>query len=116
MKTMLMTVLGLAAAAAFAQEATPDTWMTETPSVLSRAEVRAEAARYRVIGEKAAMEDPGYLPTVASSRLRAEVIAELQRARESGEWAALSAEAHDFGALLPRSSTYATRAQPPKQR
>jgi hypothetical protein len=108
MKTILMTVLGTMTMAVFAQEATPDTWMTEARSTASIAEVRAEAVQLRASGELARLHNPGYLPAVAHPRLRAEVVAELHSARQSGELAMLSAEAHDFGAPQ-RATAYAYR-------
>jgi hypothetical protein len=108
MKTMLMAVLCTAAAAAFAQEATPDTWMSEAKSVRSRADAYAEVLQARASGELAQLRDPGYLPTIAQSKLRAEVVAELLRARESGELAVMQAEAHDFAAA-PTGTAYASR-------
>jgi hypothetical protein len=109
MKTILMTVLSTVTMAAFAQEATPDTWMSESRSVASSADVRSEAMQQRASGELARLDNPGYLPTVMQPRLRAEVLAELHSARQSGELAALSAEAHSF-APVHGSPMYAYRA------
>jgi hypothetical protein len=108
MKTILMTVLSTLTLSAYAQEATPDTWMNASRSVASRAEVRAEAMQMRASGILASRDDPGYLPTIAHPRLRAEVVAELHSARQSGELAMLSAEAHNF-APLHGAPTYAYR-------
>jgi hypothetical protein len=101
-KSIAIAAITIVAAAASAQEATPDTWMGEAKSVLSSADVRTEAAQMLASGELAQIGNPGYLPTVADSKLRAEVIAELQRARDSGEFSVLNAEAHEF-----------VRAEPP---
>jgi hypothetical protein len=96
MKTILMTVLSAAAFGCLAQEATPDTWMRESVSTASSADVRAEARQLLASGDLGKEHRPGYLPSVAFPRLRAEVVAELHAARMSGEFARLSAEAHDF--------------------
>jgi hypothetical protein len=108
MKTMLTMVLCALATAAQAQEATPDTFMTEAKSLRTRAEVRAEAMQQQRSPELRLMLAEGYLPAVVHPRLRAQVMAELHAARMSGELAALSAEAHDFSPL-PRASAYAAR-------
>ena len=108
MKTILMTVLSTLTFSAFAQEATPDTWMNESRSVATSAEVRAEAMQMLASGMLASLDNPGYLPTVAHPRLRAEIVAELHSARQSGELAMLSAEAHNF-APVPGAPTYAYR-------
>jgi len=108
MKTFLMMVLSTVTMAAFAQEATPDTWMSESKSVATSAGVRSEAMQQRASGEFARLDNPGYLPAVTSPRLRAEVVAELHAARQSGELATLSAEAHSF-APVHGAPTYAYR-------
>jgi hypothetical protein len=109
MKTTLMTmVLSTVAFAALAQEATPDTWMSESKSVASSASVRSEAMQQRASGEFARLDSPGYLPSVMNPRLRAEVVAELHAARQSGEFAMLSAEAHSF-TPVHGAPTYAYR-------
>jgi hypothetical protein len=117
MKSTLATLLvatagALATPAVRAQEATPDDQFPVARSVLTRAEVRAEAIRARDAGETAALEQPGYLPVVAQSRPRAEVVAELNRARASGELSTLDAEAYDFGrAAMPTTMLAAHRIQ-----
>ena len=84
------------AALAGAQEATPDTWITEAKSVKSVAEVRAELAQARADGSIKAVS-AGYIEKSAGQKTRAEVRAELAAARLSGELAATSAEAYAFG-------------------
>ena len=109
MKTTLMMVLmSTVTMTAFAQEATSDSWMSESKSVAVGAAVRSEAMQQRASGEFARLDNPGYLPAVMNPRLRAEVVAELHSARQSGEFAALSAEAHSF-APVHGAPTYAYR-------
>ena len=86
----------VAAGVASAQEATPDTWITEAKSVKSVAEVRAELAQARADGSIKAVS-AGYIEKSAGQKTRAEVRAELAAARLSGELAATSAEAYAFG-------------------
>jgi hypothetical protein len=106
--TMLTMALCALATHAAAQEATPDTFMTEAKSLRTRAEVRAEAMQQLRSPQEQLLLAEGWLPSVAHPRLRAEVVAELHAARLSGELASLSAEAHDF-APLQRTRAYAAR-------
>ena len=108
MKTMLTMALCALATTAFAQEATPDTFLTEAKSLRTRAEVRAEAMAQLRSPEQRVLLAEGWLPSVAHPKLRAQVVAELHSARRSGELAALAAEAHDF-TPLPRTNAYAAR-------
>ena len=77
LRSIIVAALILVPVSAFAQEATPDTWMNESRSVATRAEVRAEAMQMRASGMLASLDDQGYLPTITHPRLRAEVVAEL---------------------------------------
>jgi hypothetical protein len=75
--------------AAFAQEATPDTWMNG-PFTKTRAEVKAELAKARADGQ---INDwrRGYIPAVHSTLTRAEVRAETRAALADGEVHAINA-------------------------
>jgi hypothetical protein len=120
---LLLSAVALATAAfgAVAQEATPDHWMSEFRSQLTRAEVRAEVLRPPSDSEFEALvaEAMGFIPllragsvtitlydeagnvmqqVVSAAPTRAGVRAELQRAKASGEFARLHAEAWDFQA------------------
>lgn len=106
-RSILLAASALSSAA-YAQEATPDSWTTAVQSQRSVAEVRAEAARLLRSGELARRYGEGALPQMSGSGSRAVVIAELQRARQSGELAALGAEAHAFGAV-PRGHLIASQ-------
>jgi hypothetical protein len=71
--------------AVLAQEATPDTWMKETPPVKSRAEVAREVAAARASGDLDILReydivDRHYMPTLT----RAEVLADLQIWQRAG--------------------------------
>jgi hypothetical protein len=80
-----------------ADDITPDT-AAATPSLRSRAEVKAEVIAARTSGRLglAAGEDSGSFMLArlqpASTLTRAEVVAELKAARASGEWAAMLGE------------------------
>ena len=95
-----------AAGVAGAQEATPDTWITEARSVKTVEQVRTELAQARADGSIKAVS-AGYIEESAGQKTRAEVKAELAMARASGELAAQSAEAYAFApaAVSPASAT-----------
>ena len=102
--------IALAAGAASAQEATPDTWINEAKSTLTREQVRAElAAAVAATKGKHPWADVRFFADAASTRTRGEVVAELLRARESGEYDVINAEAPMPGAPLQRSTFYAQR-------
>lgn len=105
---MACALAALGAGAASAQEAAPDTWITEAKSVTSRAEVQSELARARVSGEYVQInaEAPRFAPATAT-RTRAEVVAELFQAKASGEYDLINAEATPFPATRPRRTFYA---------
>jgi hypothetical protein len=96
----LLAVAAVAAAslfsagAAFAQEATPDTWL-QVQSTKSRADVSAELFAARQSGLTKAWS-AGYMEPVRSSALRATVKASTLQAIASGEMKAINAEVYSF--------------------
>jgi hypothetical protein len=86
----------LGAGTAFAQEATPDTWLQNLHSSKSRAEVSAELTAARQAGLTKAWS-AGYMEPVRQSALRAEVRAQTLQAIESGELRAINAEVYGYG-------------------
>jgi hypothetical protein len=95
-KLMVTTLLFVAAAAAFADDPTPDSYRDQ-PSLKSRAQVRDELVAARADGStKVWADDYNPMLGMASTRSRAQVLAELAEARASGELGAMSAE--DSGA------------------
>ena len=84
----------LSAGAAFAQEATPDTWL-QVQSTKSRADVQAELVAARQSGLTKAWS-AGYMEPVRSSALRATVKASTLQAIASGELKAINAEVYSF--------------------
>jgi hypothetical protein len=81
--------------AAFAQEATSDTW-THARSFKSRQEVRAELSQARQDGTLQKVK-AGYLDKIVGpGRARDEVRAEAIAARRSGEQQAIDSEAYAF--------------------
>ncbi len=96
----------LSAGAAFAQEATPDTWLLTAQSSKSRADVSAELAAARKSGLTKAWS-AGYMEPVRSHALRAEVKAQTALAIRSGELKAINAEVYSFNA--PAAQTLAAR-------
>lgn len=105
-------IVALAAGAANAQEAEPDTWLLAAKSTLTRAEVQAELARSRASGEYAQInaEAVAFVPAT-TMRTRAEVVAELMAAKASGEYHAINAEVAPFPALPTRVTFYAGAKQ-----
>ncbi len=89
----------LSAGTAFAQEATPDTWLQAAQSSKSRADVAKELAEARRTGLTKAWS-AGYMEPVRSHALRAEVRAETARAIESGELKAINAEVYGYTPAL----------------
>lgn len=83
-------VMLAAAPAVFAQEATPDTWISASKSRLTRAEVRAEAIAARDAGliprGEASVEPflPRTAAALAQGKTRAQVRAETAEARRLG--------------------------------
>ena len=94
----------LGAGTAFAQEATPDTWLQATHSTKSRAQVSAELSAARQSGQTDAWA-LGYIVPVRSVALRAEVKAQTAQAIRSGELRAINAEVYsDTPAVAMRLS------------
>jgi Domain of unknown function (DUF4148) len=83
-------VMLAAAPAVFAQEATPDTWISASQSTLTRAEVRAQAIAARDAGliprGEASVEPllPRTATALAQGKTRAQVRAETAEARRLG--------------------------------
>ena len=82
----------LSAGAAFAQEATPDTWLQGVQSSQTRAEVSADLAAARQSGLTKRWS-AGFIEPVRHSALRTEVRAATVQALRSGEVKAINAEA-----------------------
>lgn len=102
----------LASGAASAQDATPDTWLTEGKSVLSRAAVQRELARARAGGEYAQLNaETVRLAAATTMRTRAEVLDELRQSRASGEYEKINAEAMLFAPALQHTNFFAVRGE-----
>lgn len=100
-----LTVIGLSA---FAQEATPDTWMHDAQASKSRQEVVAELEAARKDGTiNASSVNYDFVRRAAATKTRAQVGAELAEARESGEYEAMNSEAYAFNNGSARTSTHA---------
>jgi hypothetical protein len=96
---------------AFAQEATPDTWIDDAVASKSRHQVMAELAQARMDGSiKSGSITYDFVAATDSVKRRDQIMAEVIAARESGEYDRLNSEAHAFGAT-PRSTAYAQRGQ-----
>ena len=94
----LIAAIALTAAAAgsaFAQEATPDSWLQGVQSTKSRAEVSAELNAARQSGLTKAWS-AGYMEPVRSTALRATVKASTLQAIQSGEQRAINAEVYTY--------------------
>jgi hypothetical protein len=90
-------IAATAGAGAFAQEATPDTWMNAGVSN-SRAQVQQELDQARKDGSlHYTSEGYHFAAMFPSTKSREQVRAELSDARLSGEYGALNAEVHAFG-------------------
>lgn len=102
----VFTIAAIAAAAvlsagtAFAQEATPDTWLQSVTSTKSRADVSTELAAARQSGLTKAWS-AGYIEPVRSHLVRAQVKADTVRAIASGEVKAINAEVYSFAQRAP---------------
>ena len=90
----------LSTSAAFAQEATPDTWLQTTKSTATRAEVSADLAAARKSGLTKAWS-AGYMEPVRNHALRAQVKAQTIRAIETGELQAINAEVYSYVPRFP---------------
>ena len=82
----------LSTGAAFAQEATPDTWLQTAKSTATRAQVSADLAAARASGLTKSWS-AGYMEPVRSHAQRADVKAQTVKAIRSGEVKAINAEA-----------------------
>lgn len=99
------TLVAITGGSAFAQEATPDHWMSASSSK-SRAQIQAELVAARKDGSiKAGGSSYDFAGRAASTKPRAQVRAEAEAARASGELAAINGEAHGFD--VPRTPVYA---------
>jgi hypothetical protein len=85
----------LSAGTAFAQEATPDTWLQTAQSIKTRADVSTELFAARKSGLTKAWS-AGYMEPVRSHALRAEIKAQTAQAIASGELKAINAEVYSF--------------------
>ena len=90
----------LGTSAAFAQEATPDTWLQAAQSTQTRADVSADLAAARQSGLTKAWS-AGYMEPVRSHLVRAEVKAATARAIATGEVKAINAEVYSFTPIAP---------------
>ena len=100
-----LTVIGLSA---FAQEATPDTWMHDAMVAKSRQEVLAELQAARKDGTiNAVSANYDFVRRSPPVKTREQVRAELAVAHASGEYAAVNSEAHGFANGSARTPTYA---------
>ena len=96
----------LSAGTAFAQEATPDTWLQSVHSTRSRADVSAELVAARQSGLTKAWS-AGYIEPVRTHALRAEVKAQTALAIQSGEIKAINAE---VGGYMPPAAVRLSQA------
>ena len=100
-----LTVIGLSA---FAQEATPDTWMRrrtgveEPPGSGGRTRGRAQGRHDQRGPRQLRLRRPQ-----PGTKTREQVRAELAEARASGEYDALNSEAYAFSNRSARTTTYA---------
>jgi Domain of unknown function (DUF4148) len=85
-KTLIAALATVAATSAFAQEATPDTWIHEAKSVATRQAVNNEARAARAAGEIAFGEAYGhdFSSKIATRLTRAQVVAEAIEAQRLG--------------------------------
>lgn len=90
----ITAVAALAGTAAFAQEATSDTWMNAA-SAKTRAEVQAELQQARADGS-IRFSRAGYIETLKSTKTREAVKAETLAARRSGELQHINAEVYGY--------------------
>lgn len=86
--------------AAWAQEATPDSWM-EAQAFKSREQVREELRQARRDGS-IGFTAPGYdfAPQAEATKLRGQVLAELLLARQNGEYDEINGEVYAFRRTL----------------
>ncbi len=101
------TIALLSTGAAFAQEATPDTWLQAAQATKSRAEVSTELTAARASGLTKAWS-AGYMEPVRSHALRAEVKAATVQAIHTGELKAINAEVYGYS---PAASVRVSQAR-----
>ena len=106
-KHIVAVALAALGTAAFAQEATPDTW-TQVQSTKSVEQVRAELAQARKDGT-IKFGGAGYMEKLVSTKSRDDLRAEVQSARRSGELDAIDAEAHAFARTDSQATVVAAR-------
>lgn len=107
----LIAAIALTAAAAgsaFAQEATPDSWLQTVHGTKTRAEVSAELQAARQAGLTRAWS-AGYMEPLRASALRAEVQARTLQAIQTGELKAINAEVYGDAPGAPLSQLQAAR-------
>ena len=85
----------LSTGAAFAQEATSDTWLQTAKSTATRAQVSADLAAARTSGQTKSWS-AGYMEPVRSHAQRADVKAQTVQAIASGEVKAINAPVYSF--------------------
>jgi Domain of unknown function (DUF4148) len=95
----IAATLTLAAGSAFAQEATPDTWL-QAAATKTRADVSAELVQARASGLTRSWS-AGYIEPVKSVLSREAVRAETARAIRSGELDAINGEVYAFEPAHP---------------
>ena len=109
MKTTRQLIVILAGAivgaGAFAQEATPDTWM-KVASSTSHDAVSMESGQARI---DASSEAYDFAAHAASGKTRGQVRAELLEAKASGEFDELNAEARSIATPRPHLYAHAGR-------
>ena len=93
---------------AFAQEATPDSWLQSVHSSKTRAEVSAELKSARASGLTRSWS-AGYMEPVRSQALRAEVKAQTAQAIQSGELKAINAEVYGYTPVAAQRLSQAGR-------
>ena len=103
-----LTIAAFATTGAFAQEATPDTWMNTGLSGKTRAEVSTELAAARKSGLTRSWS-AGYMQPLRNSALRATVRASTLQALQSGEIAAINAEVYSFTPVTAQKLAQATK-------
>jgi hypothetical protein len=97
----------LSAGSVFAQEATPDTWMSSGLSGKTRAEVNIELVAARKSGLTKSWS-AGYIEPVQSHLLRTQVKASTRQAIASGEIKAINSEVYSFRPVAAQKLAQAT--------
>lgn len=105
---LVASAIALLGGAAFAQEATPDTWLQTAQSTKTRAAVSAELTAARASGLTKAWS-AGYIEPVRTHALRAEVKAQTAQAIQSGELKAINAEVYGYQPVAAQRVSQASR-------